>query len=590
MKITLNAGDNLRDFIYVGDSITLGEFSARKLPFKCKCGRISDRSVSSITSGRSRSCGRCNEIYLNDGDEYLGFVYVGEGQALQPGTTDKLLFKCKCGKSKFLPVVSITTGHTKTCGECDNIIIRTGDRFQNLEYIGNDVEIAPGSGKKVPFKCACGKLKQIRLRSVLKDKQKTCGDCGSITLKKFSTYGDFEYIGDDIEIGPWSKTKLEFKCKCGNTKLMSILSITSGDNTSCGDCYDKIFKWYEQNEDKLRSLKGNVIVSLFPSGGLTPLEEIKGVVNKFRAMCPICGDTFKPSLSDVKRGRSLTCGCVNNKISKPNREIASFIRNHGTDVKLEFMVGDTAYDICVPSRKIIIEFNGLKWHSFDRSKVRDAEKYDNAKRNGYDILCIYEDEWRYKNSIIKSIILNRIGVNSEAVSLRPKECEIKIINAASVAKLYETHHYIGSDRAPINYGIYFGSELIGAASFKKPSRKSKHDYELSRMVMNRRFKVHGIWNKILKLFVQSYGGKSIVSFSDNRLFTGKVYDLMGFKNDGLVKPDYYWTKSRRRFHKSALRKTKEEIGTGKSESELRMAQGFRKIWDLGKTRWIYKCE
>jgi predicted acetyltransferase len=97
------------------------------------------------------------------------------------------------------------------------------------------------------------------------------------------------------------------------------------------------------------------------------------------------------------------------------------------------------------------------------------------------------------------------------------------------------------------------------------------------------YRVHGIWSKLLKQFINEHNPKSIVSFSDNRLFSGKVYEKMGFKFDGEVKPDYYWTINHKRFHKSKMRKPK---GCKKTETELRTEQGYSKIWDLGKKRWV----
>ena len=78
-----------------------------------------------------------------------------------------------------------------------------------------------------------------------------------------------------------------------------------------------------------------------------------------------------------------------------------------------------------------------------------------------------------------------------------------------------------------------------------------------------------------------------MSYSDNRLFTGNVYRKMGFTSDGKVKPDYYWAKGDRRHHKSKLRKPRGSVLT---ETSLRESQGFRKIWDLGKKRWVMMCE
>jgi hypothetical protein len=75
-----------------------------------------------------------------------------------------------------------------------------------------------------------------------------------------------------------------------------------------------------------------------------------------------------------------------------------------------------------------------------------------------------------------------------------------------------------------------------------------------------------------------------VSFSDNRLFSGAVYEKIGFKFDGKIRPDYYWCMNQKRFHKSGLRK---KHGESVTESVLRQSQGYRKIWDLGKSRWVF---
>jgi hypothetical protein len=84
---------------------------------------------------------------------------------------------------------------------------------------------------------------------------------------------------------------------------------------------------------------------------------------------------------------------------------------------------------------------------------------------------------------------------------------------------------------------------------------------------------------------REHPGVSVVAYSDNRLFDGGVYRVMGFRLDGDVKPDYYWARGDNRFHKSALRKPPKCAVT---ETALRESQGYRKIWDLGKKRWVLK--
>jgi hypothetical protein len=60
---------------------------------------------------------------------------------------------------------------------------------------------------------------------------------------------------------------------------------------------------------------------------------------------------------------------------------------------------------------------------------------------------------------------------------------------------------------------------------------------------------------------------------------------MGFTKEHNVQPDYYWVKDGVRHHKSALRKTAEERLTGLTEKQLREAQGYKQVFDLGKTKW-----
>lgn len=124
-------------------------------------------------------------------------------------------------------------------------------------------------------------------------------------------------------------------------------------------------------------------------------------------------------------------------------------------------------------------------------------------------------------------------------------------------------------------------------SFSRPTRQSSHSWELVRMASDPSYRVHGIWSKLFEMFVREHSPSSVVSFSDNRLFTGAVYGKLGFALDGEVRPDYFWTDGYKRYHKSGLRKKGAERTSGLTETQLRTAVGLRKIWDLGKKRWVW---
>ncbi len=274
-----------------------------------------------------------------------------------------------------------------------------------------------------------------------------------------------------------------------------------------------------------------------------------------------------------------------NKTSLGQRELFEFIQSCGVDAVLEHVVNGLKYDIYVPARDLLIEYNGLKWHSMPHSRERDFEKYESS--SGHNFLMIFEDEWKWCRLKVEALVKNRLGL-IKSKGLRPSQTVIKLISASEADPFYDAHHYIGKVRAPINYGVFHQDKLIACTSFKRPTRQSSHEWELVRMASDSEFRVHGIWGKLIKQFIQSHAPKSIVSFSDNRLFNGGIYEKIGFNFDGDVIQDYYWIKGTRRHHKSSLRKTAEEKLTRLTEVQLREAQGYSRIWDLGKKRWVLK--
>jgi len=584
MILHLEPDDVYKSFIYTGAPIKIGEFSAKKLPFKCKCGSIKLIRMNTITTGKSTTCGECSKINLNYGTKFNDLIYIGPSIRIHPQSEKKLLFKCKCGKSKYIRFFTVEKGKAKKCGDCNLTVIKKGDKIGNFWYAGNEITEYLGTIKKYPFKCKCGKIVFLSLRNTKKNQ--TCGKCNEILLKHMEKYQTFVYLGKDIHIGPWSKTKLPFKCRCGALKYISISSITCGDTVSCTNCYQIISTWYKNNVPTLKKLKCPISPSQFPIGGPIPLETIKFRSKSYTFLCPICDSQYNPTLNEIVRGKRLTCGCICNKISVPNREIKNFIDSLNLNSELEFKLDGRYFDI--KSGNLLIELNGIRWHSKINSRQRDTEKYSIAMDNDYQLLSIFEDEWKNKKQIFKNIIQHNL-VRSESILLRPQKCEILKVQNKEINDFYERTHYIGKCKAKVHYAVIHDSKIIAAMSFGKPTRPTKrYDWEIIRIATDPNYHVHGIWSKLLKLFIKEYKPKSIVSFSDNRLFTGKVYEKLGFTYDGDVKPDYYWTLGNKRFHKSNLRKTKEEKLTGLTETQLREAQGYKKIWDLGKKRWVYQ--
>jgi hypothetical protein len=105
--------------------------------------------------------------------------------------------------------------------------------------------------------------------------------------------------------------------------------------------------------------------------------------------------------------------------------------------------------------------------------------------------------------------------------------------------------------------------------------------------------VQGGSSKLLKhavLWAKANGYSKLISWSDNRWSEGKVYEKMGFVLEEELKPDYSYVKDEKRFSKQSLKKNKQEKKTNKTEKELRISQGYERIWDCGKKRWSLQIE
>jgi hypothetical protein len=564
-------------------------YSHKKTEWMCDCGKEKLITVRYVISGHTSSCGKCNEIYVNENKKF-GKLRIKTSQNVLPWSDKKTVWICDCGREKEIVIHSVLSGVSTSCGFCN--IIYAADisrrKFGKL-LIKTPQDILPKSNKKIEWICDCGRISVTVIRLVLSGHATSCGKCNLILAADIATkkFGKLRIkIPQDIK--PGSNQKIEWICDCGKITTPITAAVISGKTASCGKCGENVKEWYIKNKDQIRALKCPVEICNFIPGGIILSETIQDCQKPFKAICPACQKEYNPRFHNVKRGKSLTCGCCEYRISMSCTEITEFIKSLGLEVINEHAVNKLKYDIFIPKFNLLIEFNGLKWHSFIESKRKDILKYQNAISSGFNFISIFEDEWQFNESKVKTLLKQRLR-NSKHISIRPSKCVIKLIDSTQANLFYDQFHYIGKCFPKLNYGVFYKDKLISCMSFSRPTRQSKHSWELLRMVSDPAYKVHGIWSKLLKQFIKEYEPTSVVSFSDNRLFSGGVYSKIGFKLDGEVPPDYYWVKGCRRFHKSGLRKTKEEKLTGQTETQLREAQGYKKIWDLGKKRWVFNC-
>jgi hypothetical protein len=289
-----------------------------------------------------------------------------------------------------------------------------------------------------------------------------------------------------------------------------------------------------------------------------------------------------------------------NSFSNSGKEIdiRNFITNNYKD-SMEFsnrkILKGKEIDIYLPDLNLAFEFNGLYWHSeIYKDKNYHLDKTKKCSESGIQLIHIWEDDWVYKKDIVKSIILNKLGENTNKIYAR--KCQIKEINDNKIIRSFlEKNHIQGFVGSKIKLGLYYNNELVSLMTFgnlrKNLGQKSKEgSYELLRFCNALNTSVIGGASKLFKYFIKNYDFKEIISYSDNSRSNGNLYKILGFENINET-INYYWTKNDIRYHRFNFRKdklVKKGYDPNKTEIQIMSDLGYIRIFDSGTKKWIYK--
>jgi hypothetical protein len=311
--------------------------------------------------------------------------------------------------------------------------------------------------------------------------------------------------------------------------------------------------------------------------------------------CVDCGSNFKINREDFHhRFKSKTtictnCNPINSSKSGSEMELVKFISSvyNKTIITNRKIIYPYELDIYLPDDDLAFEFNGLYWHSEDqKGKNYHYIKTKKCEESGIELTHIWEDDWVYNNDIIKSIILNKLSLTKNKIFAR--KCIISDVSIKESSKFLEENHILGNCKSNIKIGLYHNNILISLMCFSK----NKGDFELVRFCNLLNTNVIGGASRIFKYFINKYKPVKITSYSDNSMFTGDLYEKLGFEFINETKINYKWVLNKKRCHKSNYRKdrlVKDGYDPSKSESDIMIEDvGSYKVWDCGLKKWVYK--
>ena len=247
-------------------------------------------------------------------------------------------------------------------------------------------------------------------------------------------------------------------------------------------------------------------------------------------------------------------------------------------------------DIIVPSKKIGIEYDGLYWHSH---KILGDSKYHlnktlAANEKGYRLIHVFEDEWIYKQSIVKNRLKHILGVS--CISVYGRKCEIREVNKELSDKFLEKYHIQGTCPSSVRLGLFYKNRLVALMTFGKPRFNKQYEWELLRYCTMGSVNVVGGASKLMSYFDEHYDG-SIISYSDRRWGDGELYFKLGFRHSHDTEPNYWYIKNQERYNRMKFQKHKlpqllENFDPTKSESENMKEHGYNKVYDCGNRVYV----
>lgn len=413
------------------------------------------------------------------------------------------------------------------------------------------------------------------------------------------TFEDFVVKATEIHEGKFTYVKDSFtKASSAVTVICPAHGEFSQNATShlmgvgCRKCYSDVRREvvipFEEFLQRAHRVHGDTY-SYIP-------EEYKRMSETVTVVCKTHGK-FYPIAADFVRGS--TCPSCASMGSRGQRELTAYLRSLNLQVVEDYRYsGRKQVDCYLPEFNTAVEYDGLFWHS----SANRADNYQKQKRAeleslGIKLIRIFEDEWLFREKQVKSLLAARLGkLNQPKIAAR--KCVIVDVTNAEATSFYESNHVQGWRTAGRHKGLSYVGELVAVMTFS--SRLSNRTTETTGGVQElARFAtschVVGGAGRLFKALTGDTGASTVVSYSDNRLFSGGLYLTLGFSMVKDVPPSYTYLSpgGKRRLHKSQFRRSKlpdllgAKFDPNLSERQNCERNGYYQVADCGLKKWVW---
>lgn len=303
----------------------------------------------------------------------------------------------------------------------------------------------------------------------------------------------------------------------------------------------------------------------------------------------ICKKHGKFSRTPYSHLSGYGCPICYNNISKGHREIYEYIGLDGI-INDRSAIKPLEIDCYYPDHNIGIEFHGVYYHSSfnNNDRLKHSNKLDACNNVGIKLIQIFENEWYDKKDIVKSIIEYNFGRIKHKYSAR--KCTVSSIPFKDYEVFCDNNHLQGCVGCKVRYGLFFNDDLVGVMGFNK---HHKYEWEISRFCVKVGCLVNGGASKLFSHFINDNNPNNIMTYADRRYSNGSIYKRLGFVVDSITKPGYFYTKntsvfSRQSFQKHKLSSKISNFDSSLTEFENMINNGYKRLWDAGNIRLLWR--
>lgn len=156
-----------------------------------------------------------------------------------------------------------------------------------------------------------------------------------------------------------------------------------------------------------------------------------------------------------------------------------------------------------------------------------------------ELIQIFENEWRDKQEIVKSVLRAKLGVTDRIFA---RKCNVVEISKLRHKEFMDKYHIQGGKGCNVVYGLEYNGDLVSVMSFNK---YPKYKWEITRFANKLNMSVVGGASRLFKRFLTDKNPDYILTYADRRYSDGNLYKKLGFNFSKYTAPNYFYIKNKK---------------------------------------------